>query len=182
MQRLFILAALALILAACNLNRSDSEPTATRVPDPNSAETPTDQTEDRILIYLIALEDNGASGEMIGCNDSLIPVERVIGLPDRVDAQISAALNELFSIRDQYYGESGLYNSLYQSKLTVDSVTIDEAGQATVNLAGTHSLSGVCDNPRFQAQIERTVGQFEGVTSVAVFINGTSLADIVSGQ
>ncbi len=130
----------------------------------------------RIKLYLIAVNDNGVSGKKIGCNDSLVAVDREI---PATNAPLRAALNELFSLTDKNYGQSGLYNVLYQSKLKIDSVAIVSA-RATINLSGSLVLSGVCDNPRVQAQIEQVALQFSTVKTVAVFLNGKSLQQVLS--
>jgi len=132
---------------------------------------------DTVEIYLVALEDEGRSGTEIGCNDSLVAIERDI-TPTR--APLRAALMELLAIEEQFYGQSGLYNALYQSDLQLDQVRIDETGQATIHLSGNHTLGGVCDIPRFKAQIEATAKQFTTVNNVAVFINGTPMEEALS--
>lgn len=127
-------------------------------------------------IFLIALEDNGQSGKKIGCDDSVIPVQ--VTIPP-TQAVLRAALEALISLKDQFYGQSGLYNALYQSNLQLEGVTI-EGGKAIINLSGTLMLGGVCDNPRVEAQIEETALQFATVSEVAVFVNGKSLEEILS--
>jgi hypothetical protein len=132
----------------------------------------------RVRIYLIALEDNGQSGEKVGCDDSVVPVEVEVPYTRGV---LRAALGKLLSLREQYYGQSGLYNALYQSSLQVENVVI-EGGVATINLTGTLMLGGVCDNPRVKAQIEETALQFSTVREVRVFVNGVPLDDLLSQQ
>jgi hypothetical protein len=141
-------------------------------------ETPAGAGEGMRQIFMIALEDNGASGPVIGCGDSLVGVSRDI---PSSDDPIRTTLELLLAEKGQYYGESGLYNSLYQSSLSVESVVLDTTGKATVHLTGTYALGGVCDSPRFQAQLEETVRQFEQVTTVEIFLNGTPLEDLLSG-
>lgn len=130
----------------------------------------------RVKLYFVALNDNGASGKKIGCNDSLVAVDRAI---PTTNAPLTASLKELFSLTDQNYGQSGLYNALYQSKLKVGSISI-VSGKATINLTGSLVLGGVCDNPRVQAQIEQVALQFSTVKTVAVFLNGVSLQQALS--
>jgi hypothetical protein len=130
----------------------------------------------RVKLYLIAVNDNGVSGKKIGCSDSLVAVDREIPV---TNAPLSAALNVLFSLTDKNYGQSGLYNVLYQSKLKLDSAAIVNT-KATINLTGSLVLSGVCDNPRVQAEIEQVALQFSTVKTVAVFLNGKSLQQVLS--
>jgi hypothetical protein len=144
--------------------------TATRVPPTSTA------VQQTVKIFLIALEDNGQSGILVGCGDSAVPVTVVI---PRTQGVLKAALEKLLSIKEQYYGESGLYNALYQSDLQLKSVTIDQ-GKAVIHLTGTVMLGGVCDAPRVEAQIEQTALQFSTVSSVEVFINDIPLEDVLS--
>jgi len=147
-------------------------PSATTVPpNPTAAE----QT---VKIFLIALEDNGQSGVLVGCGDSAVPVTVTIPPTQGV---LRAALEKLLSAKQQFYGESGFYNALYQSDLELESVTIDQ-GKAIIHLTGTVMLGGVCDSPRFEAQIEQTALQFSTVSNVEVFINDIPLEDVLSQQ
>jgi hypothetical protein len=130
----------------------------------------------RVQIFMVALEDGGKSGKKIGCNDSVVAVERAIPATQGV---LTAALRELFSIREQNYGQSGLYNALYQSDLKVESAAVI-AGKATIYLTGTVKLGGACDNPRFEAQIKETALQFSTVQTVAIFINGIAIEKVLS--
>jgi spore germination protein GerM len=129
-----------------------------------------------VQIFLIAVDDNGQGGLPIGCGDSVIPVQVEIPTTQGV---LKAALESLLSVKTQFYGESGLYNALYQSDLQVENVSIAD-GIATVNLTGTLLMGGECDNPRIQAQLEQTVLQFPTVTKAEIFINGKTLADALS--
>jgi hypothetical protein len=131
-----------------------------------------------VKIFLIALEDNGQSGPLVGCGDSAVSV--TVTIP-RTQGVLRAALEALLAIEEQYYGESGLYNALYQSDLQLKSVTIDQ-GKAIIHFTGTVMLGGVCDSPRFEAQIEQTALQFSTVSNVEVFINDIPLEDVLSQQ
>jgi hypothetical protein len=129
-----------------------------------------------VQMFLVAVGDNGQSGGMIGCGDSLIPVQVEIAPSQAV---LRASLEKLLALKDQYYGQSGLYNALYQSDLQLVGVTVT-SGKAVILLTGTLTLGGVCDNPRVQAQLEATARQFPTVTDVSIFINGMTLADVLS--
>ncbi len=145
-------------------------PSLTPVP----SESPgVDQT---VTIYLVAIEDNGISGKKIGCDDSLVAVE----VP--ASSSLAApwnALEALLSLKETYYGESGLYNALYQSSLDIQSSEIN-AGKAKVYLEGELILGGVCDQPRVEEQIMTTILDNSQVNEVDVFINGTLLQDYLS--
>jgi spore germination protein GerM len=97
------------------------------------------------------------------------------------EAVLRAALTKLLSIKTRFYGESGLYNSLYQSNLSIESLIIQN-GVATIRLSGTISMGGECDTPRFQAQLEQTALQFSTVKQVSIFINGKPLSEVLSSK
>ena len=124
----------------------------------------------------MALEDNGVSGSLIGCGDSLVAVEVPITPTLGV---LRAAYTQLLALKTPYYGQSGLYNALYQSSLTLEGIDLAD-GQAVIRLSGQFMLSGVCDIPRAQAQLVQTALQFNTVKSVQVFVNGIPLADALS--
>jgi predicted small lipoprotein YifL len=128
-------------------------------------------------MFLIALEDAGESGEMIGCNDSAIPVEINF---EPTEAPLTASLETLLSA-EEFYGQSGLYNALAQSDLTVEGIDITD-GVADVNLSGNLTLSGACDAPRVQAQLEMTALQYSTIDSVNFFVNGQPLDEVLSTQ
>jgi hypothetical protein len=144
---------------------------------PTDTRVPTDlPTQPMVQIFLIAVDDNGQTGIPVGCGDSAVPVQ--VEIPP-TQGILKAALVALLSVKDQYYGQSGLYNALYQSDLQVETVSID-GGKASVFLTGTLLMGGECDAPRVQAQLEQTVLQFSTVTEAAIFINGKPLADVLS--
>jgi hypothetical protein len=130
-------------------------------------------------IYLIAIGDAGQAGPEIGCGDSLVPAE--LTLPPEVQ-EPRAALESLLAIKDQFYGQSGLYNALYQSDLQVQDVQIDSDGLATVHLTGQVMLGGECDSPRFQAQLEQTIKQFPTIQQVEIYINDQLMEEALSSR
>ena len=149
-----------------------------QVPPTRAASTSTTSAEQNIKIVLIDLEDNGQSGTLVGCGDSAIPINVTI---PRTQGVLRAALEKLFSAKQQFYGESGYYNALYQSDLEVASVKIEQ-GNAIIHLTGTIMLGGTCDAPRVQAQIEQTALQFSTVSDVTVFVNDVPLEDVLSSR
>jgi hypothetical protein len=153
-------------------------PTVTLPPPPIPTTVPPSLTPgpQMVQIFLIAVDDNGQSGQMIGCGDSLVPVQ--VEIP-RSQAVLKASLEKLLSIRTQYYGESGLYNALYQSDLQLESVTLD-GGKAVIKLTGILMLGGECDDPRVAAQLDATARQFPTVSEVVIYVNGRLLADVLS--
>jgi len=129
----------------------------------------------RTQIYLIAVGDDGQSGKEIGCNDSVVPVEIEIA---PTIAPLTAALERLLSIETREYGQSGLYNALHRSDLSVEAINIVD-GEASIALSGTLTLGGVCDNPRVKAQLSETALQYATVDRVSITVNGTPLDDLL---
>ena len=133
-------------------------------------------TTEPATIYMIAEGDNGQSGIPVGCGDSLIPVTVDVPAATTTEGKITAALQHLFSLHDPFYGQSGLYNALYENMLTIDSVSL-YGSTAGVILSGTTGSRGTCDDPRIEGQIEQTVLSVPGVTNVVVILNGMQIID-----
>lgn len=143
-----------------------------RINIPTAGSKPPAVTQ-RVNIYLIGL-DSGS----VGCGDEVVAVRRDIS---KTQAPLTAALNLLLAQKSQYYGESGLYNALYQSNLRLGSISRN--GNAwTIRLTGSLLLGGTCDGPRVKAQLEQTALQFSTVKSVRYYVNGQPLESLLSGK
>ena len=129
-----------------------------------------------IKLFFVALEDNGKAGKKIGCNDSLVAIDKAI---PETQGVLTAAFNELFAVRDAQYGQSGLYNSLSKSKLKLESAAVVN-GVAMIKLSGGFMLGGICDNPRAQAQLEELALQFSTVKQVNITVNDIALSKVLS--
>lgn len=144
----------------------------------NTSTTNTNAAAENIQLFFVALGDDGKTGTEIGCDDSIVAVETAV---TNATAPLTSALEQLLESKEQYYGKSGLYNSLYRSNLKVDSVVI-ENNNATVNLSGTFKIGGACDTPRFEAQLRRTAEQFSTIQTVDIFINGITLEEALGAN
>jgi len=151
-----------------------SNPTA--IP-PTVAAASSTPTTLRVKLALIAVNDNGQTGKKIGCGDSVVMVDRDV---PRTGAPLKDTLALLFSLKQRDYGQSGLYNALYQSDLKVDGISSDN-GVFRVDLSGKVALGGACDSPRFEAQIRETIMQFATVKRADIFINGVTLEKVIAG-
>ena len=127
----------------------------------------------RVNIYMIGLESGS-----VGCGDEVVAVRRDI---QKTQAPLTAALNLLLAQKSQYYGESGLYNALYQSSLRIGSISRNGSAW-TIRLTGDLVLGGTCDGPRVKAQLEQTALQFSTVKSVRYYVKGQPLESLLSGQ
>jgi spore germination protein GerM len=85
----------------------------------------------------------------------------------------------MFTIDNEFYGQSGLYNALHQSNLSVQGIDIDN-GHATIALNGDLQMGGTCDTPRIEAQLTQTALQYSTIDTVSITINGQPLEDILS--
>ena len=124
----------------------------------------------QVRIYLIGL----------GNQDCGTPVAVVRNVRPTT-APLTAAVGQMLALRDEYLGESGLFNPLYQSDLSIQSVTLVN-GKATIRLAGTLRVNGACHGANIKTVFDRTALQYSTVKSVAVFINGRPLIDILSEE
>jgi hypothetical protein len=143
---------------------------------------PGESQTDMIKLYFIELETKDLKAYRIGCGDAVIAVDAKYA-PSKDEKAAETALKMLFAVKDRTYGEKKLYNSLYQSDLKLESLTVDNNRKATLKLSGTMMLGGVCDAPRFEEQIRQTVLQFNDLYSdVEIFLNDKPLKDLLSGR
>lgn len=131
-----------------------------------------------IHLYYVAIGDAGKSGLKFGCGDSLVAVNRTVA---PTNTPLTAAFRLLLSDHHRYIGQSGLYNSLYRSRLTLKSASIVH-GKTRIALTGSMSLGGECDNPRVYAQLRHTALQFKSVDNhnLTITINGVPLSKRLS--
>jgi len=138
-----------------------------------------------VPVFLVSIEGGQHEGsrrvEGSTCFDSLVPVNRSVS---KTTPHVRDALQELlflpilqkdgdptpcFGNTDCYEG-TGLYNALYQSHLTIDTLEITN-GHVDVHLSGEVVTGGVCDSPRFISQVRETILQFSDINSASVWIN-----------
>ena len=167
----FLLAIVLVGVGCVGAQNNENQP-----PDNNGSTDETPVPVSEVQIYLIALSDGSTTGP-IGCGDSLVAVTRV--LPTPTTDTVRVALEELFGIKTSQYGQSGLYNALASSPLSVDKVT-ETATTVRVDLKGGFVLGGACDNPRAEAQIVETAELYSGGKPVEVFVEGKALKDVLS--
>lgn len=126
--------------------------------------------EDRtVIIYLIA-----PGADVTNCSsDQIQAVARKV--PPTRDL-LRASVQDLLSIRDQFYGRSGLYNALALTDFQIDR--LDVTGQtADLSLSGTSILAGTCDETRLVQQLEQTVLHNKNINHVRIRLNGTLLGE-----
>lgn len=192
------LATAALILAGCTGNPTPSVTTPAPATTATSETTmpgaatsaglapasnlPTDSMEPTVLpknasvtLFYIAMADGGTSGPTVGCGDSAVAVTSpAVSFTDPVEG----ALRTLLENHSEEIGQSGLMNTLWQSRLTVESV--DRSGSTvTAHLVGTLTMGGECDIPRVEQQLSLTAQQGAG-KPVSITINGKTLSEALS--
>lgn len=173
---LFLGLMIVLLAAACNTAQPTSKQNQ---PIDNEASKPQEPVAvTKVKVFVIAPDDNGKTGKLVGCGDSVIGIDREVSA---TTAPLKVAIETLLAIKDKYIGQSGLYNSLAGSNLKVDSVAITN-GNAVIKLSGTMTLGGMCDDPRFKSQLEETALQFPSVKTVSVFIGNQKLDEILSAK
>jgi hypothetical protein len=127
----------------------------------------------KVKVFLVAADDNGKSGKKIGCDDSLVAVERDV---TTTYALLRAALEELLSIPQEFDDKLGNY--VFGPDLKLKSASI-KRGTATIRFSGAISVAGICDVPRITEQIHGTAKQFRTVKRVKVFVGNKTLAQAI---
>lgn len=166
-----ILAVIAINLLKLNISISIGQKTTD-----NSSDQKTNEVTGPLTIYYVAIDDDGVSGTKIGCGDSAVATTTADVTTTDV---VKASFERLLSNKNQWYGESGLYNVLYNSNLKFSSS--QKSGYTVkVYLTGTLSLGGECDNPRVQAVLEMTAKKAADVSKADIYINNKALGEVLS--
>ncbi len=146
-------------------------------PSPVGAAAATEQA----TVALVALGDGDRSSAPLGCGDRLAMVSVTIAPAATTEARIAATLTQLFAIKDQFHGQSGLYNALYQSDLVIDRVEL-QGKTAAIFLSGSLRVGGICDEPRVVGQIQQTAVQVPGVGEAVVIYRGGPLFSLAGSR
>lgn len=129
-----------------------------------------------LTVYYVAVGDNGTSGPLIGCGDSLVATTTA---PVTYTDQVGPSVGTLLANKSRDVGLSGLVNALYQSNLTYVAGELT-GSTITIWLTGQFMLGGVCDIPRAKAQLEYTAMAASAATSAQVFVNGRPIDEVLS--
>jgi hypothetical protein len=165
---------ITLLAAGCYSHSGPIRPAVNHPPTPVPPATMKSENT-TFRMYLIALEDGGKSGPAVGCGDSLVAV-------DLTSTDVKTALRQLLDNHDRLYGQSSLYNTLYQSDLQVSRISRTN-DSISADLSGKLVLGGECDNPRVKAQLEATLRQdMDTKIPVTIRVNGDMLDDLLSGK
>jgi len=163
-----------MLASGCQPQAAPPKPDLPRPTAPIQAEM-TQSTQATYRMYLIALEDGGKSGPAVGCGDSLVAVDLPVN-------DLKMAVRQLLDNRDRLYGQSGLYNALYQSDLQLNRIERTNDG-ISANLSGKLVLGGECDYPRVKAQLEATLRQSTDTRiPVTIRVNRDLLDDLLTGK
>lgn len=201
MRRMYIPAGLAVVvlvvsLSACSGSNTIPTPTTSQsvmVTQPPSAAatepggsspvptvTTAPPSTSMLSLFYVAIGDNGTSGPMIGCGDSLVLV------PTKADGvtannQLQLSFEHLLANHDKQIGQSGLDNTLWQSNLQFVSA-VKSGDVVTVQLSGTVLSGGVCDDPRIIAQLKQTAMVAVGAGEAEVLVNGMPIEQVLSAK
>ncbi len=147
---------------------------------PRSVVSSNTQPTMSLKLFYIAPNDNGVNGEKVGCGDSVVSITRTI---EKTTQPLTKAIQLLLAEKRINLGESGLTNSCIfsLSDLKIESVSVQD-GVATIKLMGDFKSLGVCDDPRFTAQMTRTALQFPTVKTVDIYVNGIKLDSLLLGR
>lgn len=143
------------------------------VPAASSAEP----TTAALTLFYVAVGDEGKSGPQIGCGDSLVATEtRPEEFTNQIEASIDALLDD-----EEMLGESGLRNALAGSDLDYVSSAVD-GDVVTVELSGTVSSGGTCDDPRIIGQLEYTAMTAAGTGEARILVGGKEVEEVLSAK
>lgn len=115
----------------------------------------------KTAFYLVALNDNGKSGELVECEknkDSVVAIQgESLLINNDIKGKIESSLRQIFELKEQEY--KGYKNPLAKSELKIESIEVSEEknGTVVVDLKGKFVFSEKCDRPRIKGQIKETI-------------------------
>lgn len=121
------------------------------------------------------------SGPAVGCGDSAVQVSSDWPIYGFLPTDIKASLENLFAIKAETLGQSGLSHALHQANLHVEDVTLT-GSTIHIALQGDLPLQGACMDARSHAQILHTVFQYEGFDQALITLNGQNLKQIFNSS
>lgn len=154
------------------LPSSSATNTQSSTPAPSSAK----ETTAALTIFYVAVDDQGKSGPKIGCGDSMVATESA---PETFTNQVETSIRMLLDDKSSEHGQSGLVNALAASDLRFINSTIS-GDEVAVDLSGTVSSGGTCDDPRIIEQLKYTAKTAAGVGSARILIDGIDIEKILS--
>lgn len=101
----------------------------------------------------------------VGCQDMLVPYDIPV---------VATRLPSVLTALTQFEPPEGLHNPLQEKGITFKELQEDETGRTIVLLEGQPSFGGICDTPRFKAQIEETLKLY--VKKFEIRLNGDAKA------
>lgn len=154
-------------------SESPSPPATTATASPSPSPAPEAAP---LTLYYVVLGDEGASGELLGCGDSIVAFETE---PVATDDPLAASMERLLADSERELGESGLYSAIPGGTLSYVGGDV-VAGTVTVELTGSPAPAGVCDNPRIETQLKRTAMAAVGAAEAVVLVDGVRIEDLLS--
>lgn len=84
----------------------------------------------------------------IGCNDLLVPFEIPVVAP-----RLASVLTALRAFK----APEGLHNPFGEKQTNFGHIEVTDEGKSIIFLEGDPEFGGICDVPRFQEQLEKTI-------------------------
>jgi hypothetical protein len=174
----------ASLLAGCTVGDVSPSPTAnesaTAPPTRTETAQPTtpgpEPTAAPLTIFLVLIGDDGASGEPIGCGDSLVPVTTE---PIATDDPLRASILRLLEAPEGEVIDQPYYTAVPGGTLDYVDGRLEDDGTVTVELTGAPLPGGECDDPRIIAQLERTAMFATGASDATVLVDGVPIEEFL---
>lgn len=129
----------------------------------------------QVNVYMVIPGDNGQRGPVFGCNDSLVAVQ--IAVPETV-APLTAGIDALLENPASTYGLADVVNPMADTDLEIVNIFILN-GEAIINLTGSVTSGGTCEDTRLIAQMTATALQYNTVDRLSVYVDGVSLNNLL---
>ena len=124
------------------------------------------QGAETIIFWVGSYTDHESQGIPAGCGDYLLPVDTGVMPSGDIESDLRVALEALFD-PEQNHPEAEGYDRVKQLELSIESISI-RVGAAQVKLHEGLWGIGHCGDAILEAQILRTIFQFESINAAVV--------------
>jgi LysM repeat protein len=128
-----------------------------------------------VNVYMVQPPGGTGTGVVSICDSQIVPVQ--IGVTPTV-APLTAGIQALLDFTAADFGLANLNNPMAATNLAIDEILIVN-GEAVITLTGTLTSGGTCADTILRGQMEATALQYATVDTVAIFVNGIPIQDVL---
>ena len=130
-----------------------------------------------VPVTLVAANDNGQNGVLLGCGDSAVEVATPYRTTGDLARDMQITLETIFGNRSFSNVPTYLINPWGNTYIRVNNLSVQN-GVASISLSGNFTLVGTCGDARFLEQLRHNIFMYPQVETAYVTLNGQNILTI----